>query len=45
MINILNKELKYYSTQEIKDELLGLVKGRDVEPLNTKIGFYKIVIC
>ncbi len=26
MINIVNKELKFYSTQEIKDELLGLVK-------------------
>ncbi|MEA5625336.1 hypothetical protein [Nostoc sp. UHCC 0251] len=35
------KELAYWSTPEIKNQILELVKGRHVEPLKTKVEFYK----
>ena len=35
------KELAYCSTSEIKNQILELVKGRNVEPLNSKVEFYK----
>jgi ribosomal protein S16 len=42
MLNVISSnELKYCSTQELKDELLGLAKGRDAESLNAKVLFYK----
>ncbi|MEJ6483888.1 hypothetical protein N0Y54_21640 [Nostoc punctiforme UO1] len=36
-----SKELIYWSTSEIKNQILELVKGRNVEPLKTKVEFYK----
>lgn len=42
MVNVLSSnELSYRSTKEIKAELLELVKGRDIEPLNAKVLFHK----
>lgn len=42
MVNILSTNLlNERSTQEIKNELLELVKGRDTEPLRAKTNFYK----
>ncbi|WP_238361033.1 hypothetical protein [Iningainema tapete] len=42
MVSILSKNLSNErSTQEIKEELVELVKGRDTEPLKAKISFYK----
>ncbi|MBG1244247.1 hypothetical protein F8R90_24720 [Nostoc sp. NZL] len=35
------KELKYWSTPEIKNKILELVKGHNVEPLKVKVEFYK----
>ncbi|MEH2434886.1 MAG: hypothetical protein V7K25_11655 [Nostoc sp.] len=35
------KDLAYWSTTEIKKQILELVKGRDLEPLKTKVEFYK----
>ena len=35
------KELAYWSTPEIKNKILELVKGRNVEPLKAKVEFYK----
>ncbi|MEH1942345.1 MAG: hypothetical protein V7L01_19320 [Nostoc sp.] len=35
------KELAYWSTPEIKKQILELVKGRDLEPLKAKVEFYK----
>lgn len=35
------KDLAYWSTPEIKNQILELVKGRNVEPLKTKVEFYK----
>ncbi|WP_026731720.1 hypothetical protein [Fischerella sp. PCC 9605] len=41
MVNlIVADKLNYRSTQELKNELLELVKGRDTEPLKTKVNFY-----
>ncbi|MGF1934974.1 MAG: hypothetical protein RM347_011305 [Nostoc sp. ChiQUE02] len=42
MVNLKNtKELTYLSTPEIKNQILELVKGRNLEPLNAKVEFYK----
>jgi hypothetical protein len=42
MVNVLSsKELSYRSTQELKDELLELVKDKDTEALKTKVLFYQ----
>jgi hypothetical protein len=41
MVNVITKPFNSWSTQEIKNELLELVKGRDTEPLNAKVNFYK----
>lgn len=42
MVNVINtKELSYISTDEVKNKLLSLVKGRDIEPLRSKVQFYK----
>ncbi|MCC5605026.1 hypothetical protein [Nostoc favosum] len=35
------KELAYWSTPEIKNKILEVVKGRDLEPLKAKVEFYK----
>lgn len=35
------KELAYWSTPEIKNQILELVKGHNLEPLKTKVEFYK----
>lgn len=35
------KELTYWTTPEIKNQILELVKGRNVEPLKAKVEFYK----
>jgi len=35
------KELAYWSTAEIKNKILEVVKGRDLEPLKAKVEFYK----
>ncbi|MCL6753548.1 hypothetical protein KBT16_22280 [Nostoc sp. CCCryo 231-06] len=35
------KELGYWSTPEIKNKILELVKVRNVDPLKTKVEFYK----
>ncbi|WP_375497956.1 hypothetical protein [uncultured Nostoc sp.] len=35
------KELVYWSTPEIKNKILELVKDRDLEPLKAKVEFYK----
>ncbi|WP_265271967.1 hypothetical protein [Nostoc sp. KVJ3] len=35
------KELIYWSTPEIKNQILELVKGRNVEPLKAKVEFCK----
>ncbi len=42
MVNVLtSRELSYRSTQELKDELLELVKERDADALKTKVLFYQ----
>ncbi|MEH2246802.1 hypothetical protein [Nostoc sp.] len=42
MANVIStKELTYWSTPEIKNQILELVKGRNVEPLKAKVEFYK----
>lgn len=42
MVNVkVTKDFKFQSTQEIKNELLEMVKGRDTEPLSTKVNFSK----
>ncbi|HYX16746.1 MAG TPA: hypothetical protein VE944_20720 [Nostoc sp.] len=35
------KKLAYWSTAEIKNKILEVVKGRDLEPLKAKVEFYK----
>ena len=35
------RELAYWSTAEIKNKILEVVKGRDLEPLKAKVEFYK----
>lgn len=42
MVNLLNSDkLSYRSTQELKNELLDLVKGKDTEALKSKVLFYQ----
>ncbi|GEM_PF-4195859 len=41
MVNIITKHFNSWTTQEIKNELLNMVKGRDTEPLSTKVIFSK----
>lgn len=41
MVNIITKPFNSWSTQDIKNELLNMVKGRDTEPLSAKVNFYK----
>ncbi|WP_341527676.1 hypothetical protein WKK05_35205 [Nostoc sp. UHCC 0302] len=42
MFNItIDKELVIWGTSELKNKILELVKGRNVEPLKSKIEFYK----
>ncbi|MEH2236737.1 hypothetical protein [Nostoc sp.] len=42
MANVTNtKELTYWSTPQIKNQILELVKGRNVEGLKAKVEFYK----
>ncbi|MEH1846159.1 MAG: hypothetical protein V7L25_14450 [Nostoc sp.] len=42
MANITStKELTHWNTLEIKNQILELVKGRNVEPLKAKVEFYK----
>ena len=42
MVNFINtEELTYWSTPEIKNQILALVKDRHVESLKAKVDFYK----
>ncbi|MEI2579441.1 hypothetical protein [Scytonema sp. PRP1] len=41
MVNVITKPFNSWSTQDIKNELLNMVKGRDTEPLSAKVNFYK----
>jgi hypothetical protein len=40
-ISLSSNRLSSFSTQELKDQVLGMISGRDTEPLSQKVAYFK----